>query len=239
MFYLCPNILAYHTNTTAPKRLKCFHVPPTDHASQFRSNWDVNPQTGVYSASTRTPTGIPTDPALAAHGVDQAAELAEFLCKINPPIDRIYSSPFYRCLQTLKPTTDTLFREGRGGGKIRIDRGVGYAKCNQDSQTKLILNREFFGRADFEHPAPPDLQILNRHFQHLDQDYVSIHIPAANGEWLKDLHDRVTKALTRIVTDLDNEPQQPKTVLICTHAATMVRLDPNQLSVTMCRANVD
>ncbi|KAF1966197.1 phosphoglycerate mutase family protein [Bimuria novae-zelandiae CBS 107.79] len=172
----------------------------------FRSNWDVNPQTGVYSASMRTPTGIPTDPALASHGVEQAAELARFLCSIDPPIDRIYSSPFYRCLQTLKPTTERLFKEGKGGGKVRIDRGLG----------------EFFGRADFEHPTPPDLEILNRHFQDLDQDYVSVHIPTANGEWLKELHERVTKALAKIITDLDNDPEQPKTVLICTHAATMI-----------------
>ena len=97
----------------------------TDEASQFRLNWDVNPHTGVYTASIRTPTGIPTDAPLAAHGQEQAAELAEYLCTIDPPIDRIYSSPFYRCLQTLKPTTERLFKEGRGGGKIRIDRGVG------------------------------------------------------------------------------------------------------------------
>lgn len=102
------------------------HWMLADDAAQFRSNWDVNPQTGVYTANTRTPTGIPTDPALAAHGVAQAAELAEFMCAIEPPVDRIYSSPFYRCLQTLKPTTERLFEEGRGGRKIRIDRGVGY-----------------------------------------------------------------------------------------------------------------
>ncbi|KAL5387064.1 hypothetical protein DPSP01_003676 [Paraphaeosphaeria sporulosa] len=172
----------------------------------FRSNWDVNPQTGVYTANTRTPTGIPTDPALAAHGVAQAAELAEYLCAIEPPVDRIYSSPFYRCLQTLKPTTERLFKEGSGGRKIRIDRGVG----------------EFFGRADFEHPAPPSIEILNKHFRDLDQDYVSVHIPPANGEWLSELHQRVTRALTKIVTDLDHDPEQPKTLLICTHAATMI-----------------
>ncbi|KAJ4301588.1 hypothetical protein N0V90_003681 [Kalmusia sp. IMI 367209] len=185
---------------------KAEQLATTDHASQFRSNWDVNPQTGVYTASTRTPTGIPTDPALAAHGVEQAKELAEYLCTIDPPIDRIYSSPFYRCLQTLKPTTERLFKEGRGGRKIRIDRGVG----------------EYFGRADFEHPTPPDLNILNQHFHDLDQDYVSVHIPTATGEWLKELHERVNRALTGIVTDLDNDPEQPKTVLICTHAATMI-----------------
>lgn len=62
---------------------------------------------------------------VTSKGVEQSKELAKYLCNIDPPIDRIYSSPFYRCLQTLKPTTDRLFREGKAKGKIRIDRGVG------------------------------------------------------------------------------------------------------------------
>jgi transcription factor C subunit 7 len=76
----------------------------------------------------KTPTGIPTDPPLTAKGVEQSKELAEYLCNMEPPIERIYSSPFYRCLQTLKPTTDRLFQEGKAKGQIRIDRGVGYVK---------------------------------------------------------------------------------------------------------------
>jgi transcription factor C subunit 7 len=80
----------------------------------------------VYTAALKTPTGIPIDPPLTSKGVDQSKELAEHLCSIDPPIERIYSSPFYRCLQTLKPTTDRLFSEGKANGKIRIDRGVGY-----------------------------------------------------------------------------------------------------------------
>lgn len=86
----------------------------------------MDPQTGTYSAGLfRTPTGIPTDPPLTSKGVEQSKELAEYLCKIEPPIDRVYSSPFYRCLQTLKPTTDRLRAEGRIKEKIRIDRGIG------------------------------------------------------------------------------------------------------------------
>jgi transcription factor C subunit 7 len=77
----------------------------------------------------KTPTGIPTDPPLTSKGVEQSRELAEYLCSIVPPVDRVYSSPFYRCLQTLKPTTDRLFREGSAKGKIRIDRGVGYVEA--------------------------------------------------------------------------------------------------------------
>jgi hypothetical protein len=94
--------------------------------TQFRVNWAVNPQTGEYTASTRTPTGIPTDPPLAAKGVEQSKELSDYLCSLDPPIDRFYSSPFYRCLQTLKPTTQRLFAQGKGGGKIRIEHGVGW-----------------------------------------------------------------------------------------------------------------
>lgn len=73
----------------------------------------------------RSPTGIPTDPPLTAKGVQQSKELAEHLAAIDPPIDRIYSSPFYRCLQTLKPFSDKVLSEGKAGGKIRVDRGIG------------------------------------------------------------------------------------------------------------------
>ncbi|KAI8942281.1 hypothetical protein NX059_000360 [Plenodomus lindquistii] len=173
----------------------------------FRSNWSVDPQTGTYTASVvRTPTGIPTDPPLTAKGVEQSKELAEHLCKIEPPIDRVYSSPFYRCLQTLQPTTARLFAEGSVKGKIRIDRGIG----------------EFFGRANWEHPSPPTLQILTSHFENLDQEYVPVHIPAARGEMIVELHERVRRALDHIVTTLDQDPEQPKTVLLCTHAATII-----------------
>ncbi|KAA8627710.1 phosphoglycerate mutase family protein [Pyrenophora tritici-repentis] len=92
----------------------------------FRANWSVDPQTGVYTASMKTPTGIPTDPPLTSHGVDQSKELAEYLSHVEPAVDRIYSSPFYRCLQTIKPFSDQLFEQGKANGLIRIDRGIGY-----------------------------------------------------------------------------------------------------------------
>ncbi|TDZ23525.1 Transcription factor tau 55 kDa subunit [Colletotrichum orbiculare MAFF 240422] len=69
----------------------------------FRSNWLVDPSTGSYTASIPSPTGIPVDPALTAHGVDQAKELGAHLLTVDPPIDAVYSSPYYRCLQTITP----------------------------------------------------------------------------------------------------------------------------------------
>lgn len=168
----------------------------------------MDPQTGKYTASPRTPTGIPTDPPLTAHGVAQSNELAHHLCSIDPPIDRIYSSPFYRCLQTLKPTTQRLFAEGRAGGKVRLDRGLG----------------EFFGKAHFTHPTPPDLSILSPFFENLDSEYASIHVPHENGELIVELHERVKSAIQRVIEEADSEPGSPKTLLICTHAATMIAL---------------
>lgn len=49
-----------------------------------------------------------------------------------------------------------------------------------------------------------------------------MHIPPSKGELIVELHERVNKALHHIITELDNDPEQPKTVLICTHAATMI-----------------
>jgi transcription factor C subunit 7 len=86
----------------------------------------------------------------------------------------------------------------------------------------MLRHSEFFGRASWEHPIPPDLKMLTPLFDHLDQDSTSVHIPGANGETIVELHERVRNALDRIVTTLDDDPEQPRTVLICTHAATMI-----------------
>jgi transcription factor C subunit 7 len=65
--------------------------------------------------------------------------------------------------------------------------------------------------------------VLGPHFDDLDQHYdMSTHAPAANGETIVELHERVNAALRRLVAELDDDPGQPRTVLICTHAATMI-----------------
>ena len=71
-----------------------------------------------------SPTGIPSDPALASYGVQQAHELADKLITLQPKISRIYVSPFYRCIETVKPFVDKL----GGEAEIRGDRGLGYVQ---------------------------------------------------------------------------------------------------------------
>jgi len=74
-----------------------------NYCTQFRSNWVVDPSTGDYNSTIRSPTGIAADPELTAHGVEQARELAVHLMTLDPSIDQVYSSPYYRCLQTVEP----------------------------------------------------------------------------------------------------------------------------------------
>lgn len=89
---------------------------------QFRGNWTINPDTGQYYTNVPSPTGIASDPPLAAYGVRQAEQLAVALTAIkDPPITHVYSSPFYRCLQTLQP-----FVESKVLG-VRGDNGLGCA----------------------------------------------------------------------------------------------------------------
>lgn len=87
---------------------------------QFRGNWTIDPKTGQYFTHVPSPTGIASDPPLTAYGVRQAEQLATALATIkDPPITRIYSSPFYRCLQTLQPFVE------KSGLKVKGDNGLG------------------------------------------------------------------------------------------------------------------
>lgn len=68
-----------------------------------------------------------------AYGVAQAQELATALSTISPPIARIYSSPFYRCLETIQPTADKL------GLPISADNGLGYITLGAQVQRTQSL----------------------------------------------------------------------------------------------------
>ncbi|KAF2168287.1 hypothetical protein M409DRAFT_21725 [Zasmidium cellare ATCC 36951] len=172
----------------------------------YRSNWSVDPSTGTYSSNIPSPTGIVADPALSGYGVKQAEQLGEHLLALDPPVDLIYSSPFYRCLQTLKPFTTAL--AARKPIRINIEPGVG----------------EFYGLARFDHPSPADKTELDRHFDHLHASVPPSIVPSTKGESIPQLHDRVAYALKQLVEQADKDPNGPKTLLICTHAAVMIAI---------------
>lgn len=176
----------------------------------FRSNWVTDPSTGATSASILSPTNIPSDPPLAAHGVDQAHELAEYIATVDPTPTRIYCSPFYRCLQTVDPVAEKL-----GIQELRAENGIG----------------EWYGRARFEHPSPASPELLHAFFPRVLTTYNPVIIPSTKGESVKEIHDRAAYALSRIIEAIDKEhlsnpnfPTAPKAILLCAHAATNIAI---------------
>lgn len=96
----------------------------TRHA--FRGNYTVNTSTGEYHTNSPSPTNIPNDPPLAAYGVQQSRDLAIALAELDPSIDIIYSSPFYRCLQTIEPAVEKLGENI----EVKVDNGIGYVRLD-------------------------------------------------------------------------------------------------------------
>lgn len=170
-------------------------------------NWVVDHITGDYKSQIPTPTGIPSDPVLAGYGVQQSKQLGEHLMAIEPPVDLIYSSPFYRCLQTLLPFADAR-AERDGKVTVNIENGLG----------------EFYGLARFDHPSPAPIKELNRHFKNLQAEEQAIIVPSTKGESIPQLHDRIAYCLQRLIERADKDPTQPKALLICTHAASMIAI---------------
>ena len=185
-----------------------------------RMAWMLDPSTGKYTSSHPFPTGLPADPPLAAHGVAQAKETSAYLNKElseKAATDRlrIYSSLFYRCLETLRPTVLQL-REGQGTAPnlaVRGERGFG----------------EWFGKAWFEQPVPAEPQRLrDEFFPFVNAQYQSLLIPHPHGERMIEVHDRLAKALSLVIRDVDQEYEklgrgdEPVTLLLCGHAAQII-----------------
>lgn len=172
--------------------------------------------TGVYTAHIPSPTGIPADPALTSHGVHQARELAAHLMTLDPPIDAVYSSAYYRCLQTIAPFVEerrkaALSGDSDGAGSsaallIRPEPGIG----------------EWFGSAPFAHPRPAPAHVLKPMFPAYDEDYSPIWTPSEKGETVTELYTRVAGAVRAIIERSDAEGF--RAVVLCSHAASVIAL---------------
>ncbi|KAF3933538.1 hypothetical protein ABW19_dt0200548 [Dactylella cylindrospora] len=166
----------------------------------FRSNWVVS-NDGNYNATIKSPTGIPSDPPLTSYGVDQARQLGVHLASLDVKPQEIYSSPYYRCLQTSEPIAKEL-----GLGIAGIEGGIA----------------EWFGTAPFDHPLPATADLLKTFFPNLDASYVPIITPARRGETMAQVHDRAAYALTRLIDYIDTNKPDVKAVVLVSHAATVI-----------------
>jgi transcription factor C subunit 7 len=139
--------------------------------------------------------------------VKQAEELATHLLAIQPPPDKLYSSPYYRCLQTLNPYV-TQRAERDGGVEVWVEQGLS----------------EFYGTARFTHPSPADIGELRRHFDHLHSEPEPVVVPSTKGETIPQLHDRMAYCLAHLIAQADQDPKAPKAILVCTHAAAIIAI---------------
>ncbi|KAL5604490.1 hypothetical protein BROUX41_002452 [Berkeleyomyces rouxiae] len=178
----------------------------------FRTTWSVNAATGEYSSAFPSPTGIPSDPALTSHGVEQSLELADRLGSIEPPIEAVFSSPWYRCLQTISP-----FVSGHGHKD---------GQARPSGQTVILGEYglcEWYGAAPFVQPSPATPTVMKSHFPALDLPSLeasAVRKPKATGEFPDELYERVRAGLCAVVDYCD--ARQIRAAVLCSHAASVI-----------------
>ncbi|GAA6020322.1 hypothetical protein JCM10207_003226 [Rhodosporidiobolus poonsookiae] len=172
----------------------------------FRLSWE----TTIW----KSPTGIPRDPPLSQHGVDQARELAAFL-KTELGVGTaeearergvwVLSSPLYRCVQTATPTAQAL------GLPILIEPGLG--------EWYLPVRRGL-------HPALASPSFLRSFFPSIPasapSDWPALLTPPRTGESIRALHARCRALAETLRPALESRGCR---VLVCfSHAATCIAL---------------
>ena len=164
----------------------------------FRLNW--------VNTNWKSETGMPRDPPLAAFGLDQAKELAAHFLSM-PEDERptaIYSSPYYRCLQTSEPVSRAL------GVPIFIEHGLSEWYSTVKANTGL-------------HPRPESAESLKRYFSTIDTTHHSIYYPSRKGESVSGLHERTNEFMDALLPYV-SETTGAKRILLVSHAATCITM---------------
>ncbi|KAJ7293626.1 histidine phosphatase superfamily [Mycena rebaudengoi] len=168
----------------------------------FRMNWINN----VWKSET----GLPRDPPLAAFGVTQAQELADYLVSL-PQDERptaIFSSPYYRCLQTAKPVSAAL------GVPIYVEHGISEWYSPVAEGTGL-------------HPRPGSAASLRAYFPaEIDAAaWSSVFYPTRKGEDVREVHARAGSFLDVFIPEVERRfPGVHERILLVSHAATTIAL---------------
>ncbi|KAI0271369.1 histidine phosphatase superfamily [Gloeopeniophorella convolvens] len=167
----------------------------------FRLNW--------VTTNWKSATGLPRDPPLAAFGETQAKEVADHFLSLpedqRPTI--IFSSPYYRCLQTAKPTSAAL------GIPIYVEHGLSEWYSPVAPGTGL-------------HPRPGPASALQAFFPEIDPAWSSVYYSSRRGEDVDGVHARAAGALAALVPEVARRfpPAQHARVLLVSHAATTIAL---------------
>ncbi|KAI0704853.1 histidine phosphatase superfamily [Cytidiella melzeri] len=154
-------------------------------------------------------TGLPRDPPLAAFGLTQAQELADHFLSL-PEDERptvIFSSPYYRCLQTSKPVSIAL------NVPIYVEHGLSEWYSPVKPGTGL-------------HPRPAPARELQGYFSEIDASWSSIYYPSRKGEDVDQCHDRVGGLLEALVPEVETRfNDKHRRILLVSHAATIIAVN--------------
>lgn len=170
----------------------------------YRSNWLP------LAEQLPSPTGIDSDPPLAPHGVDQAEQLASYIVnslpKENLPVPEVvFSSPFYRCAETVDPTAKAL------GVKIHPERGIG----------------EWFKPGRPIIPVPADHKVLSTFFssvpENMEWEWDTV-VPSLKGETEDQIFKRCQMFWEKFIPKFEKEYPDVECILMVTHAATKIAL---------------
>ncbi|KAF7791896.1 hypothetical protein EIP86_002920 [Pleurotus ostreatoroseus] len=167
----------------------------------YRMNW--------VTTAWKSETGLPRDPPLAAFGHTQAQELADYFLSL-PEEERptaIFSSPYYRCLQTSKPISIAL------NVPIYAEHGL----CEWYSHVKPGTGL---------HPRPAQPAVLRQWFPEIDAAWQPIYYPSRKGEDIAECHDRTAAFLSALVPEVERRfAGRHKRILLVSHAATIIALN--------------
>nr|XP_019007368.1 uncharacterized protein I206_07819 [Kwoniella pini CBS 10737]OCF46149.1 hypothetical protein I206_07819 [Kwoniella pini CBS 10737] len=179
--------------------------------------------------SIRTsPTGMNRDPPLAVYGHEQAEHLSTFLSDSSkthpyPTPELVFSSPFYRCIETSIPTAKKLALIPEEGNKesvsqkisggIRLEHGV------QEWYSPVIPSTGL-------HPRPASPSNLAKFFpiNSINTDYSSTVFPSRQGESFKALHERAELFVESWISKIEDLHPEVKSVVIFAHAASIIVL---------------
>jgi len=166
----------------------------------FRLNW--------LTTNWTSKTGLPRDPPLAAFGEEQARELAEHFKSL--PLEHrptaIFSSPYYRCLQTAQPTSIAL------GIPIYVEHGIA------EWYSPVVPGSGF-------HPRPASATSLREYFSEVDDSWSSVWYPPRVGEEVEEVHNRADGALKALLFQIEKQfPGKHQNILLVSHAATVIAL---------------
>lgn len=183
----------------------------------YRSNWLPE---GPYPAP---PTGIDSDVPLAEHGVDQAKQLAEYISATwdeERKPQMVFTSPFYRCVQTSEPVVKALELP------LVIERGLG----------------EWYKPDRPVIPEPATVAQLSELFPEVTFDTQwggPTVIPSRKGETEQEIFARSGDFLSKFLDRMQRDYPDIERVLFVTHAATKQCIGMKLLNIENVRDSID